>query len=67
MKLSMIVWIWHLHFVSLVTLEELCENFEHQEKYDGIIASEVLEHVNNVESFIGNIHKLLKVKIISHQ
>ena len=48
-------------FVSLVTLEELCENFEHKEKYDGVIASEVLEHVNDADGFIGNIHKLLKV------
>jgi len=45
-----------------VTLEELCENIEHIEKYDAIIASEVLEHVNDVDSFIGNISRLLKVK-----
>ena len=44
-----------------MTLEEICENFEHKEKYDGVIASEVLEHVNDVDGFIGNIHKLLKV------
>ncbi len=49
-------------FVSIVTLEELCENIEHIEKYDAIIASEVLEHINDVDSFIGNISRLLKVK-----
>jgi len=43
-----------------VTLEELCENIEHREQYDGVIASEVVEHVNDVDGFIGNIHKLLK-------
>lgn len=48
-------------FGSLVTLEELCENVEHIEKYDAIIASEVVEHINDVDSFIGNIGKLLKV------
>lgn len=52
-------------FVSIVTLEELCENVEQLEKYDAIIASEVLEHVNNVDSFIVNLSKLLKVKISS--
>lgn len=45
-----------------MTLEELCENIEHIEKYDAIIASEVIEHINDVDSFIGNIAKLLKVK-----
>ncbi|CAF1255069.1 unnamed protein product [Adineta ricciae] len=45
-----------------VTLEELCENVEHIEKYDAIIASEVVEHINDVDSFIGNIGKLLKPK-----
>jgi len=45
-----------------VTLEELCENFEQIEKYDAIIASEVIEHINDVDSFIGNIGKLLKPK-----
>ncbi|UJR32284.1 hypothetical protein I4U23_019749 [Adineta vaga] len=45
-----------------VTLEELCENVEHIEKYDAIIASEVIEHINDVDSFIGNIGKLLKPK-----
>jgi 2-polyprenyl-3-methyl-5-hydroxy-6-metoxy-1,4-benzoquinol methylase len=45
-----------------VTLEELCENVEHIEKYDAIIASEILEHINDVDSFIANISKLLKVK-----
>jgi len=45
-----------------VTLEELCDNVEQIEKYDGIIASEVIEHINNVDNFIGNISKLLKVK-----
>lgn len=44
-----------------MTLEELCENIEHREQYDGVIASEVVEHVNDVDGFIGNIHKLLKV------
>jgi 2-polyprenyl-3-methyl-5-hydroxy-6-metoxy-1,4-benzoquinol methylase len=48
-----------------VTLEDLCENVEHLEKYDAIIASEVIEHVNDVDSFIGNIAKLLKVRKIS--
>ncbi len=47
-----------------MTLEELCENIEQREKYDAIIASEVLEHINDVDSFIGNISKLLKVKRI---
>jgi 2-polyprenyl-3-methyl-5-hydroxy-6-metoxy-1,4-benzoquinol methylase len=45
-----------------VTLEELCDNVEQIEKYDAIIASEVIEHINNVDNFIGNISKLLKVK-----
>jgi len=45
-----------------VTLEELCENIEHTEKYDAIIASEVIEHINDVDGFIGNIAKLLKPK-----
>jgi len=48
-----------------VTLEDLCENVEHLEKYDAIIASEVIEHINDVDSFIGNIAKLLKVRKIS--
>lgn len=42
-------------------MEELCENVEHLEKYDAVIASEVLEHVNNVDTFICNIGKFLKV------
>ncbi|CAF1008432.1 unnamed protein product [Rotaria magnacalcarata] len=45
-----------------VTLEELSENVEQIGKYDGIIASEVLEHINNVDGFIGNASKLLKPK-----
>ncbi|CAF2518665.1 unnamed protein product [Rotaria sp. Silwood2] len=45
-----------------VTLEELCEDIEQIEKYDAIIASEVIEHINDVDSFIGNISKLLKSK-----
>jgi polyprenyldihydroxybenzoate methyltransferase/3-demethylubiquinol 3-O-methyltransferase len=45
-----------------VTLEALCENVDYIEKYDAIIASEVLEHINDVDSFIGNISKLLKPK-----
>ncbi len=45
-----------------MTLEELCDNVEQIEKYDAIIASEVIEHINNVDNFIGNISKLLKVK-----
>ncbi|CAF3763227.1 unnamed protein product [Adineta steineri] len=45
-----------------VTLEELCENVEYIEKYDAIIASEVIEHINDVDSFIGNIGRLLKPK-----
>ena len=44
-------------------MEELCENVEHLEKYDAVIASEVLEHVNNVDTFILNIAKFIKVKI----
>ncbi len=44
-----------------MTLEELCENVDEIEKYDAIIASEVIEHINDVDSFIGNISKLLKV------
>jgi hypothetical protein len=35
-----------------VTLEELCENVEQIEKYDAIIASEVIERINRVHSFI---------------
>lgn len=49
-------------FVSIVTLEELCENTEQREKYDAIIASEVVEHINDVDGFIGNMSKLLKVR-----
>jgi hypothetical protein len=49
-------------FVSIVTLEQLCENVEYIEKYDAIIASEVIEHIIDVDSFIGNIAKLLKVR-----
>ncbi len=45
-----------------MTLEALCENVDYIEKYDAIIASEVLEHINDVDSFIGNISKLLKVR-----
>lgn len=45
-----------------MTLEELCENVKYLEKYDAIIASEVIEHINDVDSFIGNIGRLLKVK-----
>ena len=52
----------HMPLVSAVTLEELCERFEHREKYDAVIASEVLEHISNVDTFIGNIGKLLKVR-----
>lgn len=48
-------------------MEELCENVEHLEKYDAVIASEVLEHVNNVDNFILNIGKFLKVKIHSRK
>jgi len=44
-----------------VTLEELCENAEQREKYDAIIASELIEHINDVDGFIGNLGKLLKV------
>ncbi|CAF3451334.1 unnamed protein product [Rotaria sp. Silwood1] len=44
-----------------VTLEELCEDVEQIEKYDAIVASEVIEHINDVDSFIGNISRLLKV------
>ena len=51
----------YFFFVSAVTLEELCENSEHHKKFDAIIASEVVEHINDVNSFIGNIGKLLKV------
>ena len=50
-----------------MTLEELCENTEYIEKYDGIIASEVIEHINDVDSFIGNISRLLKVNKIDQQ
>lgn len=52
----------HESLVSAVTLEELCEQVEHREKYDAVIASEVLEHITNVDNFIGNISKLLKVR-----
>jgi 2-polyprenyl-3-methyl-5-hydroxy-6-metoxy-1,4-benzoquinol methylase len=45
-----------------VTVEELCENVEEIEKYDAIIASEVIEHINDVDSFIENLSKLLKVQ-----
>ncbi|CAF0765488.1 unnamed protein product [Rotaria sordida] len=45
-----------------VTLEELCENVEQIEKYDAVIASEVIEHINDVDTFIANISKLLKPK-----
>jgi 2-polyprenyl-3-methyl-5-hydroxy-6-metoxy-1,4-benzoquinol methylase len=45
-----------------VSLEELCENPEEKEKYDAIIASEVIEHIKDVDNFIGNISKLLKVR-----
>ncbi len=45
-----------------MTVEGLCENIEQIEKYDAVIASEVIEHVNDIDSFIGNIGKLVKVK-----
>ena len=50
-----------LFFVGTVTLEELCENVEQTEKYDAVIASELIEHITDVDSFIGNMAKLLKV------
>lgn len=56
---------WTLLFVSIVTLEELCKNVEHQNSYDGIIASELLEHITDVDHFIGNMGKLLKVRFNS--
>jgi 2-polyprenyl-3-methyl-5-hydroxy-6-metoxy-1,4-benzoquinol methylase len=49
-------------FGSTVTLEELGEDVQHINKYDAIIASEVLEHINDVDHFIANIGKLLKVR-----
>lgn len=35
-------------------------NAQEQTKFDALIASEILEHVNNVEEFISNCSKLLK-------
>ena len=47
--------------VSTVTLEELCE--QEKDKYDAVIASEVLEHVNDVDAFLGNMTRLIKVSV----
>ncbi|CAF0767414.1 unnamed protein product [Didymodactylos carnosus] len=43
-----------------VTLEQLCEDQSEHEKYDAIIASEVFEHINDIDKFVENTNKLLK-------
>jgi 2-polyprenyl-3-methyl-5-hydroxy-6-metoxy-1,4-benzoquinol methylase len=45
-----------------VTLERLAEDMQYRNKYDAVIASEVIEHINDVDTFIGNINQLLKVQ-----
>lgn len=41
-------------------IEDLSCLEEHKESYDGVIASEVLEHITDVEDFLQHCHKLLK-------
>lgn len=41
-------------------IEDLTSIKENLEKFDGIVASEVLEHIEDVEDFLSNCHKLLK-------
>lgn len=41
-------------------IEDLSSLQEHKESYDGVIASEVLEHITDVEDFLSHCHKLLK-------
>ncbi|KAI3377992.1 hypothetical protein SNEBB_010736 [Seison nebaliae] len=43
-----------------MAIENLVEKEDEQEKYDFIVASEVIEHVDNLSEFIGNSSKLLK-------
>ncbi|KAG2467617.1 UBP45 hydrolase, partial [Polypterus senegalus] len=47
----------HIHYKAC-TLEDITE--EAMETFDGVVASEVVEHVSNVESFIKCCHKILK-------
>lgn len=48
-------------FVTTVALEELCEDFEYRAKYNAVIASEVIEHINALDTFIDNKRKLIKI------
>uniref|UniRef100_A0A8C4RQY9 Ubiquinone biosynthesis O-methyltransferase, mitochondrial n=1 Tax=Erpetoichthys calabaricus TaxID=27687 RepID=A0A8C4RQY9_ERPCA len=47
----------HIHYKACA-LEDITE--EAMETFDGVVASEVVEHVSNVESFIKCCHKILK-------
>jgi 2-polyprenyl-3-methyl-5-hydroxy-6-metoxy-1,4-benzoquinol methylase len=48
-------------------LEDLTLSEKNFEYYDAIVMSEVIEHVDNVEMFINNASKLLKVFFFINQ
>lgn len=45
------------------TLEELTEEEENEEAYDAIVASEVVEHLADLDTFVHCCYRMLKVTL----
>jgi len=52
---------------KISSVEELCSSDEPVQLYDGVIASEIVEHVSDAELFVRSCCSLVKVSCLSDQ